>query len=104
MKIAGVLVESLIKKAPQTFLGFCGTGTQKEGDTSEHIEGNPWDVRSTSLLCRKFRGDLEQIGFTFNVCNACTTNRSANEKTHTVRFHVDNLMSGHVDRKSMMNF
>ena len=31
--------------------------------------------------------------------NTCTANRSVNGKTHTVRFHVDYSMSGHVDKK-----
>ena len=56
-------------------------------------------LERASLWHRKFRGDLEGTAFVFNACNTCTVNRSVNGKTHTVRFHVDNLMSSHVDEK-----
>ena len=39
------------------------------------------------------------IGFVFNACDACIANRKVNNDTHTVRFHVDDLMSSHVDSK-----
>ena len=39
------------------------------------------------------------MGFVFNTCDACTTNKSVKGKMHTVRFHLDNLMSSHVDEK-----
>ena len=39
------------------------------------------------------------IGFVFNACDACIANGKVNDNAHTVRFHVDNLMSSHVDSK-----
>ena len=56
-------------------------------------------LESALLWHRKFRGDLELIGFVFNAHDACMANRSVNGKTHTVRFHVNNLMSSHMDEK-----
>ncbi|MGC8472774.1 MAG: hypothetical protein ACP5PM_10880, partial [Acidimicrobiales bacterium] len=48
------------------------------------------------LLCsKKFRSDLEQQGFVFN---------PVNKKQHTLRFHVDDLISSHVDTKINDNF
>ena len=56
-------------------------------------------LESASLWHRKFGGDPEQIGFTFNAHDACTANRSVNGKAHTMRFYMDNLMSSHTDKK-----
>jgi len=38
---------------------------------------------------------LEEIGFEFNAYDACVANRKINNNQHTVRFHVDDLMSSH---------
>jgi len=42
---------------------------------------------------------LEAIGFKFNVYDPCVANRNVNGKQHTIRFHVDDIMSSHVDSK-----
>ena len=45
----------------------------------------------------KFRKDLEGIGFIFNPYDPCVANAMVKGKQHTIRFHVDDLMSSHVD-------
>ena len=53
-----------------------------------------------SLLCyMKYKKDIEGIGFKFNDYDLCIANRMVNGKQHTVRFHVDDLLSSHVDPK-----
>ena len=52
---------------------------------------------SAMLWYNKFRSNLENIGFEFNPYNPCVANRIISEKQHTIRFHVDNLLSSHVD-------
>ena len=47
----------------------------------------------------KFKKDLEEISFKFNDYDPCIANRMVNGKQHTVRFHVDDLLSSHVDPK-----
>ena len=54
--------------------------------------------------CRKFRIDLEGNGFVFNPCDARVANKIVNKKQQTVRFHVDDVMSSHVDTKVNDNF
>ncbi len=51
------------------------------------------------LWYRKFRDDLEKEGFKFNPYDPCVANRWVDHKQHTVRFHIDDLMSSHVDPK-----
>ena len=54
---------------------------------------------SSPLFYRKFCVDLENIGFEFNPYNPCVSNRIKVGKQHTVRLHVDNVMSIHVNPK-----
>ena len=50
-----------------------------------------------SSFHNQFQIDLEEIGFEFNPHDTCVSNGMAEGKQHTVRFHVDDLMSGHMD-------
>ena len=52
------------------------------------------------LWYNKFQGDLEGIGFEFNLYNPCVVNRIVKKKQHTIRLHVDDLMNSHVDKKA----
>jgi len=54
---------------------------------------------ASMLWYKKFRKDLEGIGFKFNPYDPCVANRKVNGKQHTVRFHVDDLMSSHENGK-----
>jgi hypothetical protein len=49
------------------------------------------------LWYNRFRKDLENEEFVFNPYDACVANRTINGRQHTIRFHVDDLMSSHVD-------
>ncbi len=49
------------------------------------------------LWYKKFREDLEGIGFTFNPYDPCVVNKIIDGKQLTIRFHVDDIMSSHVD-------
>ena len=51
------------------------------------------------LWYKKFRKDLEDVGFVFNPYDPCVANQMVKGKQQTVRFHVDNLMSSHMDSK-----
>ena len=51
------------------------------------------------LWYKQFRSDLETIGFEFNPYDPCVANRMVNGKKHTMRFHVDDLMSSHMEAK-----
>ena len=56
-------------------------------------------LTASLLWYLKFKKDLENIGFKFNDYNPCIANRMVNGSQHTVRFHVDDLFSSHVDPK-----
>ena len=51
------------------------------------------------LLYKKFCGDLKNIGFEFNPYNPCVANRIKVGKQHTVKLHVDDVISTNVKSK-----
>ena len=51
------------------------------------------------LFYNKFGGELENIGFELNIYDPCVANRIKVGKKHTVRFHVNDIMSCHVNPK-----
>ena len=54
-------------------------------------------LTASLLWYQKFRKDLEGIGFVFNNYDACIANREKNGSQHTIRFHVDDIMSCHMN-------
>ena len=54
---------------------------------------------SAILWYRKFQTDLESNDFIFNSYDPCMANKMVNDKQQTIRFHVDDVMSSHVDPK-----
>ncbi len=56
-------------------------------------------LQAALLWYKKFRSDLENVGFKFNPYDPCIANRMVNGKQQTIRFHVDDVMSSHVDPK-----
>src|SRR6056300_1426243 len=54
---------------------------------------------ASMLWYKKLRKDLEEYGFKFNPYNACIANKVMNGKQQTIRFHVDDLLSSHMDPK-----
>ena len=51
------------------------------------------------LWYKQFKLDPEKHESEFNLYDECVANKIVNKKQHTVRFHVDDLMSSHVDSK-----
>jgi hypothetical protein len=56
-------------------------------------------IQSSLLFYKKFRKDLEGIGFKVNPYDPCVANRIVNGKQHTITWHVDDVKSSHLDPK-----
>ena len=56
-------------------------------------------LQAALLWYKQFRADLEGIGFKFNNYDPCVANKMVEGKQQTVRFHLDDLMSSHVNAK-----
>jgi hypothetical protein len=54
---------------------------------------------SSILYYKKFRKDIEAIGFKVNPYDICVANRTVNGKQQTLTWHVDDLKSSHVNPK-----
>ena len=56
-------------------------------------------LQAALLWYNKFRQELEKEGFEFNPYDPCVGNRTKNGSQHTIRFHVDDVMSSHINPK-----
>ena len=56
-------------------------------------------LTASLLWYKKFRKDLEGIGFKFNDYDACIANRDKNGSQQTIRFHVDDILSSNKNSK-----
>ena len=56
-------------------------------------------LEASLLWYRKFKRELEEIGFEFNNYEPCVANRVMKNNQHTIRFHVDNVMFSHINPK-----
>ena len=100
MKITGVLVDMLVEMEPDIYGPYV---VYEKGRKVLYVEVIMviYGMLVASLLWyQKFRKDLESIGFKFNPYDPCVANRMVRSKQHTVRFHVDDLMSSHVEART----
>ena len=61
-------------------------------------------LEASILWYKKFRKDLESVGFKFNPYDACVANIRIKGNQHTIQFHVDDVMSLHVDEEVIEDF
>ena len=56
-------------------------------------------VQAALLWYNNFRKELEKEGFEFNPYIPSVGNQTKNGSQHTIQFHVDNVMSSHINPK-----
>ena len=61
-------------------------------------------LEASLLWYHELSTKLKEIGFVFNPYDACVCNRIIEGKQHTVRFHVDDILSSHVNKEFNDNF
>jgi hypothetical protein len=54
---------------------------------------------SSILYYKKFRKDIESVGFEVNPYNICIANHTVNGKQQAVTWHVNDLKLSHIDPK-----
>ena len=101
MKIIGLLVNMLTELSPKTYEKYVVyEGNNKVLLYVRMIKALLYGVLQSSLLYyKKFRKDIESIGFKVNPYDPCLANRTVNGKKQTFTWHVDDLQSSHVDSK-----
>jgi hypothetical protein len=98
MKITGVLVDLLVQLAPDVYGPFVVYEKGRKVLYVQVLRAIYGMLQAALLWYKEFRGDLEkECGFKFNPYDPCVANRQVNGKQHTIRYHVDDLMSSHVN-------
>ena len=96
MKIRGPLVDMLLELSYETYAPYV-VYEDKNKILYVAMEKALYGMLQSSLLYyKKFRKDIESIGFVVNPYDPCVANRIVNGKQHTVTWHVDDLKSSHV--------
>ena len=98
MKITGVLVDMLVQVDPARYGPYVVYENGRKVLYVQLLRVIYGMIQAALLWYQKFRKDLEGIGFKFNPYDGCVANRTVNKKQHTIRFHVDDLLSSHVDK------
>jgi hypothetical protein len=98
MKITGTLVDILIDMEPE-YRKYVVKENGKRVIYTVVLRAIYGMLQSSLLWYTQFRGDLEGQGFEFNPYDPCIANKMVNGKQQTIRFHVDDLLSSHVDPK-----
>ena len=99
MKIRGQLVDMLVELSPETYADYVVSEGNNKVLYVIMIKALYGMLQSSLLYYKKFRKDIESIGFRINPYDPCVANRMVNGKQHTVTWHVDDLKSSHVDSK-----
>jgi hypothetical protein len=97
MKITGVLVKLLVNLNPELYGPSVVIENGKPVLYVEVLKALYGMLQAALQWYQKFRGDLEGVGFVFNPYDPCVANRMVNNEQQTIRFHVDDLMSSHMD-------
>ena len=90
-------MDVLIKMDPQTHKDNVVYENGKQASYVDALHTTHGMLVASLFFYKKFRKDLESIGFCFNSYDPWVANRMIKEKQHTVRFGVDNLMRSHMD-------
>eukprot|EP00980_Cylindrotheca_fusiformis_P015510 scaffold4410_cov78-Cylindrotheca_fusiformis.AAC.1 len=95
MKITGVMVPMLTQLAPDVYESFVVRENGREVIYVKVLKAIYGMLEAALLWYKRFRKDLESIGFKFNNYDSCVANRMVNGKQQTIRVHVDDVMSSH---------
>ncbi|CAJ1968996.1 unnamed protein product [Cylindrotheca closterium] len=98
MKITGMMVQILIDMAPE-YREYVVLENRKRVIYVRVLRAIYGMLQLSLLFYNQFQNDLEAKGFVFNLYDPCVANKVVDDKQQTIRFHVDNLMSSHMDPK-----
>jgi hypothetical protein len=99
MKIKGILLQILMEISPETYGPYVVMEDGKLVIYLRVLKALYGMLVAALLWYRKFRNDLEEIGFVFNPYDPCVANRTIKGSQQTVRFHVDDLKSSHISSR-----
>ena len=104
MKIRGLLVDILISLCPGVYEDYV---VHEQGQKVIYVmmlKALYGMLVSSILFYKKFRKDIESIGFVVNPFDICVTNRKVNGSQQTLTWHVDDIKASHIDPKVNKEF
>ena len=99
MKITGVLVDILVQLDPDLYGPYVTYENGVKVLYVQVLKALYGMLQSSLLFYRKFRKDIEDIGFEVNPYDPCVANRTVSDQQQTVVWHIDDLKSSHMDSK-----
>ena len=97
MKLTGILVNWLLELEPDTYSKYV---VMEKGVRTLYLivaEAIYSMLIASVLWYKKFKADLLKLGFVFNDYDPCVANRTIKGNQQTIRFHVDDVLSSHID-------
>ena len=104
MEIMGKLVDWLVELVPETCRCFFVIERGKKVLYVVVLCTIYGMLEAKMLWYQELRRKLESIGFEFNPYDPCVVNIVVKEKQDTVRFHMNDILSSHVDAKVNEDF
>ena len=99
MKIRGPLVDMLVDIAPEVYTDYVREDNGKKVVYVTMLKALYGMLQSAILYYKKFKADIEEIGFKINEYDPCVANRMVNNKHHTIVWHVDDVKSSHINSR-----
>jgi hypothetical protein len=97
MKIRGQLVDILLELCPGVYDDYVQDEKGNKVVYVRMLKALYGMLISSILYYKKFRKDIESVGFEVNPYNICVANRTVKGKQQMVTWNVDDLKSSHVD-------
>ena len=104
MKITGVLVDMLVQLSPEIYGPYVVLEKQWKVIYVQVLKAIYEMLQAALLWYNKFQEGLEKEGYEFNPYDPCVGNRTKNGSQCMIQFHVDDLMSSHINPKVNDNF
>jgi hypothetical protein len=99
MKIRGQLIDILLEICPGVYDDYMINKGKHKILYVRMLRALYGMLVSSILYYKKFRKDIEVIGFEVNPYDICVANRTVYRKQQTLTWHVDDLKSSHVNPK-----
>lgn len=97
MKIRRKIVNWLVDLDSTTYLNLVVADRAVKKAYVEILRAVSSMLEASLLWYRKFCSNLEKVGFDFNDYDPCVAYKIEHGYQHTIRFHVDNVLSSHKD-------
>ena len=97
-------MDYLVKMAPEIYANYVVMEKGKKVLYTKVLRALYGMLIAALLWYKKLQKDLELIGFWFNAYDLCVANQMKNRKQHTICYHVDDMMSSHMDLEVNDNF